>query len=56
MTRHEAVENIRVALETLQSRKVRSGLTILGIVIGVTSVIAVASICPQEPRQSGESR
>jgi len=44
MTHHEAVENIRVALETLQSRKVRSGLTILGIVIGVTSVIAVASI------------
>jgi putative ABC transport system permease protein len=44
MTRHEAVENIRVALETLQARKVRSGLTILGIVIGVTSVIAVASI------------
>jgi putative ABC transport system permease protein len=44
MTRQEAVENIRVALETLRARKVRSGLTILGIVIGVTSVIAVASI------------
>jgi putative ABC transport system permease protein len=33
-----------VALDTLSSRKVRSGLTILGIVIGVTSVISVASI------------
>ncbi len=33
-----------VALDTLRSRKVRSSLTILGIVIGVTSVIAVASI------------
>ena len=44
MTRHQAVENIRVALDTLRARKVRSGLTILGIVIGVTSVIAVASI------------
>ncbi len=44
MTRHQAVENIRVALDTLRARKVRSGLTILGIVIGVASVIAVASI------------
>jgi putative ABC transport system permease protein len=44
MTRHEAVENLAVALDTLRVRKVRSGLTILGIVIGVTTVIAVASI------------
>src|SRR5271157_3603394 len=33
-----------VALDTLRTRKVRSGLTILGIVIGVTSVISVAAI------------
>jgi putative ABC transport system permease protein len=32
------------ALATLRGHKVRSGLTILGIVIGVTSVISVASI------------
>ncbi len=44
MTRHEAIENLFVALDTLRSHKVRSGLTILGIVIGVTSVISVASI------------
>src|SRR5450432_4893606 len=44
MTRHEAIENLLVAMDTLRSHKVRSGLTILGIVIGVTSVIAVASI------------
>jgi putative ABC transport system permease protein len=44
MTRHEALENLAVALDTIRARKVRSGLTILGIVIGVTSVIAVASI------------
>ena len=44
MTRHEALENILVALDTLWARKVRSALTILGVVIGVTSVIAVASI------------
>ena len=44
MTRHEILENLSVALDTLRARKVRSGLTILGIVIGVTTVIAVASI------------
>jgi putative ABC transport system permease protein len=44
MRRDEFVENISVALGTLRDRKVRSALTILGIVIGVTSVIAVASI------------
>jgi putative ABC transport system permease protein len=37
-------ENFSVALDTLRARKVRSGLTVLGIVIGVTSVIAVAAI------------
>ena len=44
MTRNALRENLLVALDTLNSRKVRSGLTILGIVIGVTSVITVASI------------
>ena len=37
-------ENLAVAWETLRSRKARSALTVLGIVIGVTSVIAVAAI------------
>ena len=37
-------ENLYVAMDTLRSRKVRSALTILGIVIGVTSVICVAAI------------
>jgi putative ABC transport system permease protein len=37
-------ENLSVALDTLRSRKGRSALTILGIVIGVTSVIAIAAI------------
>jgi len=44
MTRSEMKENLLVAVDTLRARKVRSALTILGIVIGVTSVIAVASI------------
>ena len=44
MTRQELIENMTIAFDTLRERKVRSGLTILGVVIGVTSVIAVASI------------
>src|SRR3954451_13755782 len=44
MTVGELKENLAVAMDTLRSRKVRSGLTILGIVIGVTSVICVAAI------------
>src|SRR5438445_2930361 len=37
-------ENLAVALDTLRARKARAALTVLGIVIGVTSVIAVAAI------------
>jgi putative ABC transport system permease protein len=38
------LENLAVAIDTLRARKVRSALTVLGIVIGVTSVISVAAI------------
>jgi len=44
MTSSQARENFRAALATLRSAKVRSGLTILGIVIGVSSVISMAAI------------
>ncbi len=44
MTGAEVRENLLVGLDTLRSHKVRSGLTVLGIVIGVTSVISVAAI------------
>ena len=44
MTRAEFKENLLVSLDTLRSHKVRSALTLLGIVIGVTSVISVAAI------------
>lgn len=44
MTAAQARENFLVAMETLRSRKVRSLLTITGIVIGVSSVISVAAI------------
>ena len=37
-------ESFHVAFDNLRARKGRSALTILGIVIGVTSVIAVAAI------------
>ena len=44
MTAGELKENLASRMDTLRSRKVRSALTILGIVIGVTSVICVAAI------------
>src|SRR5215467_5663259 len=44
MTWSQARENFRAAVDTLRSTKVRSALTVLGIIIGVSSVISMASI------------
>src|SRR6266849_9433396 len=44
MTPAQVRENFLAALETLRSSKVRSALTVLGIVIGVSSVISMAAI------------
>ncbi len=44
MTSSQARENFLAALATLRSAKVRSALTILGIVFGVSSVISMAAI------------
>ncbi len=37
-------EGVRIALDALRANKLRSALTILGVVIGVTTVMAMASI------------
>ena len=44
MTLAQARENFFAAMETLRSSRVRSALTVLGIVIGVSSVISMAAI------------
>jgi putative ABC transport system permease protein len=44
MAQGQTRESVKMALDTLRSNKLRSGLTVLGIVIGVTTVIAISSI------------
>ena len=44
MTRAEWKESLGIALQTMRSQKLRSFLTMLGVVIGVASVISVAAM------------
>jgi putative ABC transport system permease protein len=42
--RSDIVENLWLALNTLRSNKMRSFLTIIGVIIGVVTVMLIASI------------
>jgi putative ABC transport system permease protein len=44
MAQGQTRESIKMALDTVRANKLRSSLTILGIVIGVTTVIVISSV------------
>ena len=44
MAQGQTRESVKMALDTLRTNKLRSSLTILGIVIGVTTVITISSV------------
>jgi len=53
--RRNTGENLWLALDTLRTHKFRSFLTILGVLIGTTTVIAVASVFAGLERQVAEA-
>src|SRR5688500_8252593 len=51
----QVLQNLRVAADTLRAGKTRSALTILGVVIGVATVMSMAAIGAGTPNLSGRT-
>ena len=44
LLRSDIYENLKMALATLRSNKLRSAFTVVGVIIGVCTVMAIAPI------------
>ena len=47
-------ENMKLAIRSLKSNRMRSFLTMLGIIIGISSVIAIMTVGNSLKAESGE--
>ena len=50
------IEGVAMALDTLRANKLRSGLTILGIVIGISSIVGMTAMIPRIRRIAARGR
>ena len=50
------IENIRLAFQGIWGHKMRSVLTMLGIIIGIAAIITIVSTIQGKPHRRGQQR